>query len=146
MVKVIASLVSGLIFGLGLIVSGMVNPAKVLGFLDFAGDWDPSLAFVMGGAVLVAFVGFRLLREKPRPVFSERFQWPTATDIDGRLLSGAAIFGVGWGLGGFCPGPAITGIGLMRPGTIVFVIAMLIGMIAARMLARPGKSSSPQQA
>lgn len=146
MVRIIASLVSGLIFGLGLIISGMVNPAKVLGFLDIAGDWDPSLAFVMGGAVVVTFIGFRLLKEKPRPVFAERFQWPTTTDIDGRLLSGAAIFGIGWGLGGFCPGPALTGIGLMRPGTIVFVVAMLIGMIAARVVTRPGKSSSLQEA
>jgi uncharacterized membrane protein YedE/YeeE len=143
MTRIIASLVSGLIFGLGLIVSGMVNPAKVLGFLDIAGDWDPSLAFVMGGAVVVTFLGFKLLGTKPRPVFAERFHWPTASEIDSKLIVGSALFGAGWGLGGFCPGPAIASIGLMRPGTFIFIVAMVVGMIAARVVAQSGRAPAP---
>ncbi len=130
--RAVASLLSGIIFGIGLIVSGMSNPAKVLNFLDFAGTWDPSLAFVMGGAVVVTFIGYRLAQTRARPAFAERFYMPSARDIDGPLLAGAASFGLGWGLGGYCPGPAVTALALHADGTLVFVSCMLIGMWGAR--------------
>ncbi|MGQ7791312.1 DUF6691 family protein [Faunimonas sp. B44] len=123
---------TGLLFGLGLVVSGMANPAKVLNFLDLFGTWDPSLAFVMGGAVLVAFVGYRLTWTRQVPLLGSRFELPTRQDLDPRLLAGAAMFGLGWGLGGFCPGPALTALPLAATGTLVFVPAMLAGMWLAR--------------
>lgn len=122
----------GLLFGVGLVVSGMSDPAKVLNFLDLFGTWDPSLAFVMGGAVIVAFFGYRLVFRRGRPVVGDRFHLPEWTDIDRRIVVGPAIFGLGWGLSGFCPGPALTAIGLGAPGTLAFVPAMIIGMWAAR--------------
>ncbi|MCS0494050.1 YeeE/YedE family protein [Ancylobacter sp. MQZ15Z-1] len=134
-VSVAVNLGLGLLFGVGLVVSGMSNPAKVLNFLDLFGTFDPSLAFVMGGAVVVAFFGFRLATARPAPLLAERFHMPTRTDIDARLIVGPALFGIGWGLGGFCPGPALTAIGLAAPGTLAFVPAMLAGMWAARSLA-----------
>ncbi len=133
--SILVNLGLGLLFGIGLIVSGMGNPAKVLNFLDLFGTFDPSLAFVMGGAVVVAFIGYRLVLARPAPLLAARFQVPTRTDIDARLLVGPALFGIGWGLGGFCPGPAFTALGLGAPGTLVFVPAMLAGMWAARALA-----------
>lgn len=133
--SILVNLGLGLLFGVGLIVSGMGNPAKVLNFLDLFGTFDPSLAFVMGGAVVVAFIGYRLVLARPVPLLAERFQVPTRTDIDARLILGPALFGIGWGLGGFCPGPAFTALGLGAPGTLVFVPAMLAGMWAARALA-----------
>ncbi len=132
--RTVAGFICGLIFGLGLIVSGMSNPAKVLNFLDLAGTWDPSLAFVMGGAVAVTFIGYRLSLSRTGPVFAGRFQMPTATDIDAPLVAGAALFGVGWGLGGFCPGPALTALPLAATGTLVFVPCMLIGLWAGRFI------------
>jgi len=125
----------GLIFGLGLVVSGMIDPAKVQNFLDIFGTWDPSLAFVMAGAVAVTFAGYRLAWRNEKPVLEDRFHIPESTAIDRRLVLGAAIFGIGWGLGGYCPGPALTALGLLAPGTIVFVPAMLVGMWLARMTA-----------
>lgn len=125
----------GLLFGLGLVNSGMSDPAKVLNFLDLFGSWDPSLAFVMGGAITVGFFGYRLVFRRQRPLIGECFHLPAKTRIDGRLVAGSLLFGVGWGLGGFCPGPALTATGLLEPGTLVFVPAMLFGMWAARMLA-----------
>jgi uncharacterized membrane protein YedE/YeeE len=113
----------------------MANPAKILNFLDLAGTWDPSLAFVMGGAVFVTFVGFRLALRRERPLLAPNFHLPTRTDIDGRLIAGPALFGIGWGLGGYCPGPALTALGLGAAGTLAFVPAMFAGMWAARMLA-----------
>ncbi|WP_371345377.1 DUF6691 family protein [Ancylobacter sp. IITR112] len=133
--SILVNLGLGLLFGLGLIVSGMSNPAKVLNFLDLFGTFDPSLAFVMGGAVMVAFLGFRLVLMREAPLMAPRFQLPTRTDIDARLLVGPALFGIGWGLGGFCPGPAFTALGLAAPGTLVFIPAMLAGMWAARLIA-----------
>lgn len=130
-----AGLIAGLIFGLGLVVSGMADPAKVLNFLDIAGTWDPSLAFVMGGAIAVTLPGYALLRRRAAPVFAPRFAWPVRSDIDPRLISGAATFGLGWGLSGFCPGPALTAITLAAPGTLVFVPMMLVGMALARWVA-----------
>lgn len=131
--RAIASLLSGIVFGIGLIVSGMSNPAKVLNFLDLAGSWDPSLAFVMGGAVVVTFIGYRLAQTRAHPAFAERFHMPTARDIDGPLLAGAASFGLGWGLGGYCPGPAVTALALHADGTLAFVSCMLLGMWCARL-------------
>ncbi|MDQ0509861.1 DUF6691 family protein [Ancylobacter amanitiformis] len=133
--SVLVNLALGLLFGLGLVLSGMSDPAKVLNFLDLAGSFDPSLAFVMGGAVLVAFLGYRLTLTRERPLLAPRFQLPTRRDIDARLIIGPALFGIGWGLGGFCPGPAFTALGLGEAGTLVFVPAMLAGMWAARALA-----------
>lgn len=133
----LVALVAGLVFGLGLTVAGMVNPGKVLGFLDFAGNWDPSLAFVLGGAVVVAFVGFRLAAPRARPLVSLAFQPPAAKGIDARLLGGAAIFGLGWGLSGFCPGPAVAALGYGGSGVLVFVLAMLAGMGLFRVVMRP---------
>lgn len=132
---VLVNLALGLLFGIGLVVSGMSDPAKVLNFLDLAGSFDPSLAFVMGGAVLVAFLGFRLALRRPHPLMAPHFQMPSRRDIDSRLIIGPALFGIGWGLGGFCPGPAFTALGLGASGTLVFVPAMLAGMWAARALA-----------
>ena len=119
---------SGLVFGVGLVVSGMSDPAKVLNFLDIFGAWDPSLAFVMGGASVTAFVGYRLAWRRARPVMLERFDIPARTAVDAPLLTGAALFGIGWGIGGFCPGPAWTALPLLAPGTLVFVPAMLVGL------------------
>lgn len=130
--KFLVGLATGLLFGLGLVVSGMSNPAKVLNFLDLTGAFDPSLAFVMAGAVGVAFAGYRVARSWRRPWFDARFHAPTLTAIDARLVGGAALFGVGWGLSGYCPGPAIVGVGLGEPGTLAFVAAMLLGLWLAR--------------
>jgi len=127
---------AGLVFGVGLIVSGMIVPAKVQGFLDFGGAWDPSLAFVMGGAVTVHFVAMRLIRRRARPLFDRRFHLPTRKDIDKNLVVGAAVFGVGWGLGGFCPGPGLVSGASLLPSAGVFVVAMLAGMwLEARLAA-----------
>lgn len=123
---------AGLLFGSGLVISGMLDPAKVLNFLDFAGSWDPSLAFVLGGAVIVAAIGFRIAARRARPVLARQFHWPTRSDIDARVLIGPAIFGIGWGLSGFCPGPAVASLALLAPGTIVFVVALIAGMALAR--------------
>lgn len=124
---------SGLVFGLGLVISGMSNPAKVLNFLDLAGTWDPSLAFVMAGATITAFIGYRLVWRRSAPVLDARFEVPTNTRIDRPLITGAALFGIGWGIGGFCPGPAWTALPLLAPGTLVFLPAMLAGLwIGAR--------------
>lgn len=142
---VLAQFLAGLVFGLGLVVSGMANPAKVLNFLDVLGTWDPSLAFVMAGAVAVAFVGFRLVLARPRPLFAATFQVPTRRDLEPRLIVGPAIFGIGWGLSGLCPGPAFTALALATPGALVFMPAMLAGMAAARWLATrsPAAASHP---
>lgn len=128
----IAAAFAGAVFAVGLTVSGMTQPTKVIGFLDLFGDWDPSLAFVMGGALLVYGVGFRVIRGRPRPVLDLEFHLPTRRDVDGRLLGGAALFGVGWGLGGFCPGPALASVlaGLDGvTGILAFLASMVVGMV-----------------
>ena len=125
---IVAALASGLLFGLGLAMSGMLDPARVLGFLDFAGAWDPSLAFVLGGAVFVSMAGTRLAGRMRKPALAERFDIPASRRIDGRLIGGSAMFGVGWGLAGFCPGPALAAVSLGIPTALAFVAAMLVGM------------------
>lgn len=132
MTRLLSSLLAGLVFGLGLVISGMINPAKVQNFLDVAGAWDPSLAFVMGAALIVTAIGYRLVLRMDHPLFGTAFQVPALTAIDARLLGGAAMFGAGWGLAGFCPGPAITAATLMRGEVFVFLAAMLAGIGAWR--------------
>jgi uncharacterized protein len=124
---------AGLIFGLGLLISGMANPAKVQNFLDLAGTFDPSLIFVMAGAVVVTLIGYRLVLRGERPILAERFHLPAASIIDGQLILGAVLFGIGWGLSGFCPGPAIVSLPLLAKGTLIFVPAMLAGIGVARL-------------
>lgn len=130
MLKMLVNLFGGTLFGLGLAISGMVNPQKVIGFLDFAGDWDPTLALVFGGALLVTIPAFRLILRRSRPVLAEEFELPSKKDVDGRLLAGAAIFGIGWGLAGFCPGPAVTALASGLLPVFAFVAAMVAGMAA----------------
>lgn len=133
MPKMLANLIAGALFGLGLAVLGMANPEKVLGFLDVAGDWDPTLAFVMGGALLVAAPAFRLIFRRKRPVLAEEFDLPQKTAIDGRLVGGSVLFGIGWGLSGFCPGPAVVAlVPALAAGLVpvfAFFVAMLVGML-----------------
>jgi len=130
--KNIAALVSGLLFGLGLAVSQMVNPAKVIGFLDVAGRWDPSLAFVMVSAIGVAFVFFRIILKSPAPKFDPLFKVPDIKAIDRNLIVGSGIFGMGWGLVGFCPGPAISSLAYGRIEPVIFLAAMFIGFYVER--------------
>lgn len=122
-----AALLAGTVFGAGLALAQMIDPRKVLAFLDVAGDWDPSLLFVLSGAVLVAALGFRFVLRRQAPLIDDRFRLPAATAVDAALVSGAAIFGVGWGLGGYCPGPAIASLGFGNPEALWFVPAMMMG-------------------
>lgn len=126
----IVAVFAGMLFGVGLAVSGMVNPAKVVGFLDVAGEeWDPTLIFVMGGALLVTTPTFRMILRRPRPILADGFALPTKSALDGRLLGGAALFGVGWGLSGFCPGPALAAMVTGFLPVFAFVGAMVGGMV-----------------
>jgi uncharacterized membrane protein YedE/YeeE len=136
------SLIAGLVFGLGLIVSGMANPAKVLGFLDLAGRWDPSLAFVMAGAIAVGFVAFAVARTRTLSFLGTEMKLPTARHIDRRLVGGGLLFGVGWGIAGFCPGPALVALGMGESKAAVFTAAMLAGMGIFELLERT-KQSAP---
>jgi uncharacterized protein len=129
MAMILAGLVTGLIFGIGLVVSGMTQPAKVLGFLDLFGTWDPTLAFVMAGALVLAAPGFYLARRRRQPLVATHFRWPTSADIDAPVVVGSALFGVGWGLVGLCPGPAIANLVTLMPQVAAFVAAMGAGMI-----------------
>jgi uncharacterized membrane protein YedE/YeeE len=133
--KFFSALVLGGIFGLGIAISGMANPAKIFNFFDVFGTWDPSLAFVMGGGLAVAFIGYRLIfRTRRTPILEPAFSLPTRRDIDGELIGGAAIFGVGWGIAGFCPGGAIPALGLGHSETFIFLGAMIAGIVIARLL------------
>ena len=125
--KIIAAFAVGIVFGIGLTIAQMVNPAKVLSFLDLAGNWDPSLAFVMGGGAGVAAIGYRLVLRRPRPVLADVFQVPTRTDLDAPLVVGASLFGIGWGIAGLCPGPAIAVLALGYTEGLIFALAMLSG-------------------
>ena len=132
--KNLSALFIGLLFGLGLIVSGMVNPAKVLGFLDIFGKWDASLAFVMGGAVIVTFFGYRWIGPAGKPWFDTKFRFPTASLIDTRLVAGSAVFGVGWGLVGLCPGPALAAFIIEPWALLVFLAGLSGGMIVTNVV------------
>lgn len=135
----------GLLFGLGLVVSGMANPAKVLAFLDVTGRWDPSLALVMGGAVAVSAFGYSIAKRRGRPVLAPRLDVPTRRDLDPRLLAGAAIFGVGWGLAGLCPGPALTLLTVVPAHAVTFLAAMVAGMLLFRLVPAAAPKSPLQQ-
>lgn len=140
--KFLPPLVSGFLFGMGLTVSGMTDPQRVRGFLDVFGDWDPTLAFVMGGAVFVMAVAWRLQARMARPVFAQTFSLPDRTDLDPRLLAGAVIFGIGWGVAGLCPGPALASLTLSPLDAIPFVAAMVAGMLLHK-LTMERKASNP---
>lgn len=133
--KLIFALLTGLVFGVGIAISGMMDPAKVFNFFDVAGSWDPSLAFVMGGAIVVTFTGYRLVWRRDGPLFGGAFQIPTSTMIDARLVGGSALFGVGWGIAGFCPGAAIPALGTGRWEVALFLGAAAVGIYARRLLA-----------
>ena len=145
--SVLVQFAIGLLFGLGLVVGGMSDPAKVLNFMDIAaipaGTWDPSLAFVMGGGIAVTLVGYRFVFKRSKPIFGEKFHLPSSNELDARIISGPAIFGVGWGLAGFCPGPAFTALGGGTTAALTFVVAMLTGMFVARWLANHRSRVAP---
>lgn len=134
--NILVAFAIGVLFGLGIMFAGMANPAKVLNFFDIAGAWDPSLAFVMGGALIVTFVGYRLTLGRAGPALADRFHLPTKTALDARLVGGSAVFGVGWGLAGFCPGGALPALGAGVPAVYWFVLAVIGGMFAAKAMQR----------
>ena len=142
----IASLAAGLVFGWGLALGGMTNPNKVLGFLDVTGAWDPSLLLVLAGAVAVAFVGFRIVLRRPQSLFGQQFQLPLRQAIDLPLVTGAAIFGVGWGISGYCPGPAIALLASPGREVWIFLPAMLFGMLLHQLLERRVSAAASQRA
>ncbi len=133
MIRVLSALVIGLVFGSGIALSGMANPAKVFNFFDFAGAWDPSLAFVMGGALAVTAIGYAVVLKREAPVLDRRFHLPTGRDLDFPLIAGSAIFGIGWGITGFCPGGAIPALGLGHGEAWLFVGSMTGGIALARL-------------
>jgi uncharacterized protein len=139
----LASFGTGALFAVGLAISGMTKPAKVVGFLDLTGAWDASLAFVMVGAIIVHFIAFRLVMKRSSPIFDIKFHVPTRKDIDLRLVLGAGLFGVGWGLGGFCPGPGLVTAGGGSLGALVFVGGMTVGMFAEQAVARAAARAQP---
>ena len=128
----ILCLISGLLFGFGLAISNMINPAKIIGFLDITGNWDPSLAFVMGGAVCVTAITFRLILKRSAPIFADRFQLPSKIGLDKHLVLGAGIFGIGWAISGLCPGPAIASIGFLDEKLLIFIVALLMGSLIGK--------------
>ncbi|WP_296509874.1 YeeE/YedE family protein [Rhodoferax sp.] len=132
----LAEFVAGLLFGLGLILAGMTNPAKVLAFLDLAGAWDPSLALVMGGGIAVGVLAFAAAKGRARSLLGQAMRWPRASRIDRRLVLGSLLFGAGWGLAGFCPGPAVVSLAIGGTGVYIFVAAMLAGMVLFECLER----------
>lgn len=138
MQKILWGFAIGLVFGTGIAVSGMINPDKILNFFDLAGNWDPSLAFVMGGALVVTALGYRVALRRPAPLLDSNFHLPTRRDIDLPLLGGAAIFGAGWGITGFCPGGSIPALGLAQPKALLFVLAMAFGIILSRSIRNRG--------
>lgn len=144
--RVLMALMVGLLFGLGLILSGMSDPAKVLGFLDLAGSWDPSLAFVMGGAVLVGSLVFPFATKRSKSILGDAMRIPTATQIDRRLVLGGLTFGIGWGMAGYCPGPALASLALGGVKPMLFVVAMLTGMGVFELLERATAKTLPPAA
>ena len=143
---VLTSLLTGLVFGLGLIVSGMANPAKVLGFLDVGGAWDPSLALVMAGAIAVGFVAFSFAKNRTLSLMGAEMKLPSASPIDRRLVTGSALFGIGWGIAGFCPGPGLVALGMGESKALVFVAAMLVGMAVFELLELRRPAMTPRAA
>lgn len=145
--KLLTTYLIGVIFGVGIALSGMANPAKVLNFFDIAGSWDPSLILVMGGALAVTFVGYRLVLPQPSPLFEARFNLPTSRVIDLKLLGGSAVFGIGWGITGFCPGGAIPALGTGVADVFIFCAAMLVGLMIGKaglaVMARAGTTQLP---
>jgi uncharacterized membrane protein YedE/YeeE len=133
MARALFALLAGLVFGTGIAVAGMANPAKVLNFFDVAGTWDPSLAFVLGGAVIVTAIGYRLVLRRPKPLLDTTFHLPTNRRLDAPLIAGAAVFGIGWGITGFCPGGSIPALGLGQTSAVVFVVSMVTGIALARL-------------
>ncbi|WDA39656.1 DUF6691 family protein [Erythrobacter sp. BLCC-B19] len=131
---ILVPLVSGTIFGAGLTIGGMTDPARVRGFLDLFGDWDPTLAFVMGGAVLVMALAWVIQRKMQRPAFAEGFSLPDRSDVTLRLVGGSALFGIGWGIAGLCPGPGFAALAIAPGSAAIFVAAMLAGMLAVRLM------------
>ncbi|MBX2881841.1 MAG: YeeE/YedE family protein [Granulosicoccus sp.] len=129
MFRYLSALFSGILFGLGLVVSQMVNPAKVIGFLDLFGQWDPSLAFVMGGALIVTAIGYRFVTKNAQPLFEEQFRIPTNRAIDARLAIGSVLFGAGWGMVGLCPGPAVSALTIGGLPVVVFLASMGVGFL-----------------
>lgn len=132
--RLVISYFIGLVFGVGISISGMANPAKVLNFFDIAGTWDPSLAFVMGGALIVTAIGYRFVLKRPAPMLATSFQLPTRRDIDLPLVGGSAVFGIGWGIAGFCPSGALPALGTGRSEVLLFVAALLVGIFAAKLI------------
>jgi uncharacterized membrane protein YedE/YeeE len=141
--KIVVIYFIGLIFGLGISISGMANPSKVLNFFDIAGTWDPSLAFVMAGAVIVAGIGYKLVFRRSRPVFEPAFNVPTSRVIDTKLVAGSAVFGVGWGIAGFCPGAALPVVGTGRSDVLIFFVALMAGILIARALIQRNFGAAP---
>ncbi len=147
-IDTLSSFIIGLIFGIGLILAGMTDPSKVIGFLDLTGSWDPSLAFVMGGAILVGVLAFRFAHQRTANFLGGAMRLPTSRDIDLRLVGGSLVFGIGWGMAGFCPGPALTALGTGNPKAAIFVAAMIAGMaifeFADRLWHAPRRERKPQ--
>lgn len=141
--RTILTFLIGALFGTGIAMSGMANPSKVINFFDVAGRWDPSLAFVMGGAVIVTFIGYRMVLRREQPVFEPGFDLPANRKLDARLLTGSAIFGIGWGIVGFCPGGALPALGTFDARVIVFVVALVAGMLATRVIMRWASARGP---
>ncbi len=134
--RFVLTYLTGLVFGLGIALSGMANPAKVLNFFDIAGTWDPSLIFVMGGAMLTTMAGYFFILKRPTPAFDTAFHLPQAKAVDAKLIGGSALFGIGWGIAGFCPGGALPALGTLTPNVFLFVAALLVGMWLARIAPR----------
>ena len=141
---VFVSLLAGLVFGLGLIVSGMADPAKVLGFLDIGGAWDPSLAFVMAGAIAVGSLAFAVASKRTLSFLGATMKLPQSRDIDRRLVIGSVVFGIGWGVAGFCPGPGLVALGMGEFKALIFVVAMLVGMVVFELLERRRQTVIPE--
>ena len=139
--RLLPPLLSGLLFGAGLTISGMTDPERVRGFLDIFGDWDPTLAFVMGGAVIVMAIAWRAHARMATPVFGKRFSLPDRSDLDGRLIAGSILFGVGWGVAGLCPGPGVASLALSPESALPFVAAMLGGMVLHKLITQPKVTS-----
>ena len=136
MQRTLSAFIAGLLFGVGLAVSQMTNPLEVLGFLDVAGDWDASLMLVLGGAVTVTFIAFRFVLRRTEPIFDSQFHLPKLSTVDKKLIGGSALFGVGWGIAGYCPGPGLASLSTLNPEAIVFVATLLAGMLVYRTFER----------